>query len=256
MGVGPVAATAATTVPDVVRRRRAGGGLPGPRTLRPRARGAGLARRHPASGDRGAARGPDRLAPRPTECTRGDRRRRRRLDRPPHRGHDLVGADGGNRLFGLNGPTWGPGWWPTRRPPRLGRPLLLEPPFKPREPLAVGDARRPPQQRALQPLDRAAPAGRRGPDDDRALRPARPRRGAAERHRERPRPQPHLPVLDPHRGGPADRVARERPQHPVAPPRPPRLEPRYLDRNHGSILIVWDRLFGTFEPEGERSSTA
>jgi sterol desaturase/sphingolipid hydroxylase (fatty acid hydroxylase superfamily) len=26
---------------------------------------------------------------------------------------------------------------------------------------------------------------------------------------------------------------------------------RYLDRNHGSILIVWDRLFGTFEPEGE-----
>jgi sterol desaturase/sphingolipid hydroxylase (fatty acid hydroxylase superfamily) len=27
--------------------------------------------------------------------------------------------------------------------------------------------------------------------------------------------------------------------------------PRYLDRNHGGILIVWDRLFGTFEPEGE-----
>jgi sterol desaturase/sphingolipid hydroxylase (fatty acid hydroxylase superfamily) len=26
---------------------------------------------------------------------------------------------------------------------------------------------------------------------------------------------------------------------------------RYLDRNHGSILIVWDRLFGTFEPEAE-----
>jgi sterol desaturase/sphingolipid hydroxylase (fatty acid hydroxylase superfamily) len=25
--------------------------------------------------------------------------------------------------------------------------------------------------------------------------------------------------------------------------------PEYLDRNHGSILIVWDRLFGTFEPE-------
>ena len=23
----------------------------------------------------------------------------------------------------------------------------------------------------------------------------------------------------------------------------------YLDRNHGGILIVWDRLFGTFEPE-------
>jgi len=24
----------------------------------------------------------------------------------------------------------------------------------------------------------------------------------------------------------------------------------YLDRNHGGILIAWDRLFGTFEPEG------
>lgn len=27
--------------------------------------------------------------------------------------------------------------------------------------------------------------------------------------------------------------------------------PQYLDRNHGSILIVWDRLFGTFEPEAD-----
>jgi sterol desaturase/sphingolipid hydroxylase (fatty acid hydroxylase superfamily) len=27
---------------------------------------------------------------------------------------------------------------------------------------------------------------------------------------------------------------------------------QYIDRNHGSILIVWDRLFGTFEPEDER----
>ncbi len=25
--------------------------------------------------------------------------------------------------------------------------------------------------------------------------------------------------------------------------------PQYLDRNHAGILIVWDRLFGTFEPE-------
>ncbi len=25
--------------------------------------------------------------------------------------------------------------------------------------------------------------------------------------------------------------------------------PEYLDRNHGGVLIVWDRLFGTFEPE-------
>jgi sterol desaturase/sphingolipid hydroxylase (fatty acid hydroxylase superfamily) len=27
--------------------------------------------------------------------------------------------------------------------------------------------------------------------------------------------------------------------------------PLYLDRNHGGVLIVWDRLFGTFEPETE-----
>ena len=26
----------------------------------------------------------------------------------------------------------------------------------------------------------------------------------------------------------------------------------YLDRNYGGILIVWDRLFGSFEPEVER----
>ncbi|MEV4707594.1 sterol desaturase family protein [Actinoplanes sp. NPDC049316] len=26
----------------------------------------------------------------------------------------------------------------------------------------------------------------------------------------------------------------------------------YLDRNYGGILIVWDRLFGSFEPEGEQ----
>lgn len=27
---------------------------------------------------------------------------------------------------------------------------------------------------------------------------------------------------------------------------------RYLDKNHGGILIIWDRMFGTFEPEEER----
>ncbi|GIF44281.1 sterol desaturase family protein [Actinoplanes xinjiangensis] len=26
----------------------------------------------------------------------------------------------------------------------------------------------------------------------------------------------------------------------------------YLDRNYGGVLIVWDRLFGSFEPEGEK----
>ena len=28
--------------------------------------------------------------------------------------------------------------------------------------------------------------------------------------------------------------------------------PLYLDRNHGGIFILWDRLFGTFEPETVR----
>ena len=27
---------------------------------------------------------------------------------------------------------------------------------------------------------------------------------------------------------------------------------KYLDRNHGGILIIWDRLFGTFQEEEER----
>src|SRR5262249_9595046 len=27
---------------------------------------------------------------------------------------------------------------------------------------------------------------------------------------------------------------------------------QYLDTNYGGILIIWDRMFGTFEPEGER----
>jgi sterol desaturase/sphingolipid hydroxylase (fatty acid hydroxylase superfamily) len=28
--------------------------------------------------------------------------------------------------------------------------------------------------------------------------------------------------------------------------------PQYIDRNHGGTLIIWDRLFGTFEPEHDR----
>ena len=27
---------------------------------------------------------------------------------------------------------------------------------------------------------------------------------------------------------------------------------QYLDRNYGGILVIWDRLFRSFEPEGER----
>lgn len=29
------------------------------------------------------------------------------------------------------------------------------------------------------------------------------------------------------------------------------VNPQYIDKNHGGTLIIWDRLFGTFEPEGE-----
>jgi len=28
--------------------------------------------------------------------------------------------------------------------------------------------------------------------------------------------------------------------------------PRYIDRNHAGMLIIWDKMFGTFEPEGEK----
>ncbi|MGW3964169.1 sterol desaturase family protein [Amycolatopsis sp. NPDC005003] len=30
------------------------------------------------------------------------------------------------------------------------------------------------------------------------------------------------------------------------------IEPKYIDKNYGSILIVWDKLFGTFQEEEER----
>lgn len=30
------------------------------------------------------------------------------------------------------------------------------------------------------------------------------------------------------------------------------MDPQYLDKNYGGILIIWDRLFGTFQPETSR----
>lgn len=30
------------------------------------------------------------------------------------------------------------------------------------------------------------------------------------------------------------------------------VQDQYLDKNYGGILVIWDRLFNTFEPEGER----
>ena len=60
----------------------------------------------------------------------------------------------------------------------LGLRLLLEPPVHAREPLPVGDPRRAPLERALQPVDRAAPAGRRRLRGVRALQPALPCSGS------------------------------------------------------------------------------
>lgn len=30
------------------------------------------------------------------------------------------------------------------------------------------------------------------------------------------------------------------------------VNPQYIDKNYGGILIIWDRLFGTYEPESEK----
>jgi sterol desaturase/sphingolipid hydroxylase (fatty acid hydroxylase superfamily) len=31
------------------------------------------------------------------------------------------------------------------------------------------------------------------------------------------------------------------------------INEQYIDKNYGSTLIIWDRMFGTFEPEGEKA---
>jgi hypothetical protein len=62
--------------------------------------------------------------------------------------------------------------------------------------------------------------------------------------------QPRLPVLDPHRGDRPDAaLVRGGDEHAVAPPRPPRDQSALSRRNYAGVFIVWDRMFGTFEPE-------
>ncbi|MCB9527928.1 MAG: sterol desaturase family protein [Myxococcales bacterium] len=51
-----------------------------------------------------------------------------------------------------------------------------------------------------------------------------------------------------HRMGPLERVLNTPSHHRVHHG----TDARYVDRNHAGVLIVWDKLFGTFEPEGER----
>jgi sterol desaturase/sphingolipid hydroxylase (fatty acid hydroxylase superfamily) len=48
-----------------------------------------------------------------------------------------------------------------------------------------------------------------------------------------------------HRMGPLEQVLNTPSHHRVHHA----TNPRYIDRNHAGILIVWDRLFGSFEPE-------
>ncbi len=140
-----------------------------------------------------------------------------------------------------------------RRHGGLGRHLLLEPPGHAREPVAVGDPRRAPLERALQPVDRAATAGGRrasacsSPTACMALAGFRP---AADR--DGPGREPALPVLDPHRddrdAGSGSRRCSTRRRTTACTTA---ATGSYIDRNHGSILIVWDRLFGTFQREDE-----
>jgi alkylglycerol monooxygenase len=48
--------------------------------------------------------------------------------------------------------------------------------------------------------------------------------------------------------GPVDRVINTPSNHRVHHA----INPQYLDKNYAGILMVWDRVFGSFEPEGER----
>ena len=70
--------------------------------------------------------------------------------------------------------------------------------------------------------------------------------------------RPALPVLGPHRAGRPARLVRPLVLRAEQPPRPPRRERPYLDRNYGGVLIVWDRLFGSYAEEDRpsRASTA
>ena len=115
----------------------------------------------------------------------------------------------------------------------------------------MGDPRRAPLERALQPVDGAAPARRRRA---RHLRPVQRARLLGIRPELIAQARGvnllyqywiHTDTI--RRLGPFEQVLNTPSHHRVHHG----SNPQYLDRNHGSILIVWDRLFGTFEPEGE-----
>jgi sterol desaturase/sphingolipid hydroxylase (fatty acid hydroxylase superfamily) len=64
------------------------------------------------------------------------------------------------------------------------------------------------------------------------------------------RVEPDLPVLDSYRGDrqdvEADRTIFNTPSHHRVHHA---TNPRYLDANYAGVLIIWDRMFGTFVPE-------
>ena len=142
------------------------------------------------------------------------------------------------------------GWWVwVARLVALRLLLLLEAPRRPRCARVLGRARRAPPEPGLQPLDRPAPDLQRRAarldllpaDGDRRLSAAGVRGRRARR--------PALPVLDPHRAvgklGWFDRWFASPSNHRVHHA----VNDRYLDRNYGGILIIWDRLFGSFVEE-------
>ena len=108
----------------------------------------------------------------------------------------------------------------------VGLPLLLGPPVDARGAPVLGQPRQPPLERALQPVDGAAPAVV-GVPHVRGCSLPMPLLGIPGSSRRQGRPaQPAVPVLDPHRGDrPAPDADRDGVQHAVAPPRAPRREP-------------------------------
>jgi sterol desaturase/sphingolipid hydroxylase (fatty acid hydroxylase superfamily) len=54
----------------------------------------------------------------------------------------------------------------------------------------------------------------------------------------------------------ADGAVRVGNEHAVAPPCASRDQCEYLDANYAGVLIIWDRMFGTFVPEDSKEKTA
>ena len=155
-----------------------------------------------------------------TSLTDGDRAPGHLLGLEAGHGRGLLGdlpalpaAHGPRQLVGLGAPVL------------LRRPRLLHlPPRPPPDPRLLGDPRRPPQLDPLQPLDCPAP-GLDAVLVDLLLGAAGDARLPALDDLPGHLLEPALPVLDPHREDrPAPALVRGGLQHPLPPPRPPRLQ--------------------------------